>query len=222
MKWTGFGMAACALALTVGCTADRATDLDGDNRTAELRPADDLGAVGTSGELEQAHGASGDARHFAQQAGMAGLTEVTLGKLAQERAQSPEVKGFADMMVRDHSKSGAELKQIVSRYNVDMPSALDAEHQKTYDRLAALKGAEFDREYMKAMVDGHKKVKSLVQDRVEHGSTHADAHGPTGTSGSAPAADTKLDAGVNQWATTSLPRVSHHLEQAEKIAAKLK
>lgn len=220
MKRTGFGVLSCALVLTIGCTADRRSEVDED-RTAELRPADGPEAVGTSGELEQQHGASADARHFAQQAGMAGLTEVTLGKLAQERAQSPEVKAFADMMVRDHSASGAELKQIVSRYNVDTPTTLDAEHQQLFDRLKALKGAEFEREYMKAMVDGHKKVKSLVASRVEAGAAHRDAHGATGTSGSA-AADTRLDAGVNQWAAASLPRVSHHLEQAEAISAKLK
>ena len=213
-------MLACALVLTVGCTAERRSDSD-EGRTAELRPADGPAPVGTSGSLEQEHGTSADSRHFAQQAGMAGLTEVTLGKLAQERAQSPDVKAFADMMVRDHSKSGAELKQIVSRYNVDMPTTLDAEHQQLFDRLKALKGAEFEREYMKAMVDGHRKVKSLVAARVQTGAAHGDAHGTTGTSGTA-AADTKLDAGVNQWASSSLPRVSHHLEQAESISAKLK
>jgi putative membrane protein len=218
MKRTGFGALSCALLLTIGCTAERSNVDEG--RTAELRPVDGPAAVGTSGELEQEHGSSADARHFSQQAGMAGLTEVTLGKLAQERAQSPEVKAFADMMVRDHSKSGAELKQIVSRFNVDMPTTLDAEHQKLFDRLNALKGAEFEREYMKAMVDGHRKVKSLVASRVETGA-HRDAHGATGTSGTA-AADTKLDAGVNQWAAASLPRVGHHLEQAEAISAKLK
>lgn len=218
MKRMGFGAAACALALTMGCTADRSGRAD--DQAAELRPADALEPVGTSGETEQAHGTSADARHFAQQAGMAGLTEVTLGRLAQERAQSPEVKAFADMMVRDHSKSGAELKQIVSRYNVDLPAALDREHQQAFDRLAALTGAEFDREYMQAMVEGHKKVKSLVQDRAEHGAAHPEARGTSGTTG-APSAETKLDAGVNQWASNSLPRVSHHLEQAEKISAKL-
>jgi putative membrane protein len=220
MKRTGFGALSCALILTIGCTADRRGEVDGD-RTAELRPADGPVPVGTSGELEQEHGSSADARHFAQQAGTAGLTEVTLGKLAQERAQSAPVKAFADMMVRDHSKSGAELKQIVSRYNVDMPTTLDAEHQQLFDRLKALKGAEFEREYMKAMVDGHKKVKSLIASRVENTAAHRDAHGATGTSGTA-AADTKLDAGVNQWAASSLPRVSHHLEQAESISAQLK
>jgi putative membrane protein len=196
MKRTGFGALSCALLLTIGCTAERSNVDEG--RTAELRPVDGPAAVGTSGELEQEHGSSADARHFSQQAGMAGLTEVTLGKLAQERAQSPEVKAFADMMVRDHSKSGAELKQIVSRFNVDMPTTLDAEHQKLFDRLKALKGAEW----------------------VETGA-HRDAHGATGTSGTA-AADTKLDAGVNHWAAASLPRVGHHLEEAEAISAKLK
>jgi predicted outer membrane protein len=161
------------------------------------------------------------ARHFAEQATYAGNAEVKLGQLAMERAQSPAVKDFAQMMVRDHSKAGSELKQAVTRHDVQPPAGLDVEHQRLYDRLSALRGAEFDREYMKAMVDGHKKVKSLLASRTMDDRASRDrTRGATGTSGSTTGA-TPLDMAVNQWATKSLPSVERHLQTAEQIQANI-
>jgi putative membrane protein len=212
MKWTGLAGIACALVVTIACSVDSRTAGYGDSRPAESTRADDADrTVGTSGQADQAHGATADARHFAETAAYAGNAEVKLGQLARERAQSPQVKEFAQMMVRDHSRAGSELKQAVSRHDLATPSGLDAEHQRLFDRLGKLSGSEFDREYMKAMVDGHMKVKSLLQSRTkaEPGSTAR----ATGTSGTA----TQLDMAVNQWASKSLPTVEQHLQKAMQI-----
>lgn len=198
MKLTGWAAVACAALLVVGCERSRGVDNDND-------------AVGTSGQLQAPHGATADARHFATSAMMAGNAEVKLGQMASQRAQSPEVKQFAEMMVRDHSKSGAELKQAVRAHDVAAPEGLDDKHQRLMDRLSKLNGAEFDREYMKAMVEGHTEVKSMLEDRSEHSR-------PTGTSG---AAATQLDTAVNQWASKALPTVGQHLQKAQQIRAKL-
>ena len=213
MKWMGFGATGCALLLTIACSRDA----NEENRGATLRPAGEADSVGTSGQADQTHGATADARHFAEKAAVAGNTEVKLGQVAAEHTQSPQVKDFAQMMVRDHSKAGSELKQAVSRFDVSLPAALDEEHQRLYDRLSKLHGAEFDREYMKAMVDGHMKVKSLLESRV-HGQAPADR--PRGTTGGA--GDTQLDMAVDQWASKALPRVEQHLEKAKQVLASIK
>jgi putative membrane protein len=217
MKWTGFGAIGCAVLLTIACSDDGRSEsvIDGndENQTA-VRPAEPGDTVGTSGQADQAHGATADARHFAEQAAYAGNAEVKLGQLAAERAQSSQVKEFAQMMVRDHTKAGNELKQAVSRHDVSLPTGLDDEHQRLYDRLSRLRGAEFDREYMKAMVDGHMKVVSLLEGRADD---HARADRPRGTTGTGSAADTQVDAAADQWATKSLPTVKQHLQKAEQI-----
>ncbi len=213
MKWTGFAGIACALVVTFACTGDSRTSGYDDSRSPESRRAEDADrTVGTSGQAGQAHGATADARHFAEKAAYAGNAEVELGQVAIERAQSPQVKEFAQMMVRDHSGARSDLKQAVSRHDVATPSGLDAEHQQLFDRLSELRGSEFDREYMKAMVDGHMKVKRLLQSRAktEPGSTAR----ATGTSGTA---TTRLDTTVNQWASKSLPTVEQHLQKAMQI-----
>jgi predicted outer membrane protein len=85
-----------------------------------------------------------------------------------------------------------------------------------FDRLSQLRGAEFDREYMKAMVEGHEKVKSMLTDRAksDRGAVSRNrATGTTGTTGDS----TQLDTAVNQWASKSLPTVEQHLEKAKQI-----
>lgn len=232
MKWTGLGALACAAALTAACagdaTYDRGSDADRPVGTSGVSDddsaldRDDLGGddqARIQAGSETTHGATADARHFAEQATYAGNAEVKLGQLAMERAQSPAVKDFAQMMVRDHSKAGSELKQAVTRHDVQPPAGLDAEHQRLYDRLSKLQSAEFDREYMNAMVDGHKKVKSMLASRTMNDRTGSDrTRGATGTSGST-TGSTPLDMAVNQWATKSLPTVEQHLQKAEAIQA---
>ena len=97
-------------------------------------------------------------RAFVEKMGQANIAEVKLGQLAAERASNAQVKQFAGRMVNDHQKANGELKQIASKMAVQLPADLDAKHQELYDRLSKLKGPEFDREYMKAMVDGHQEV----------------------------------------------------------------
>src|SRR5687768_14246083 len=117
--------------------------------------------VGTTGDAITA----GD-RDFVESMTIAGMTEVELGRMAMERAASAEVKKFADMMVTDHSKSGEALKQVAMQYSIPQPAGLDQKHLDLKTKLSNLKGAEFDREYMSAMVDGHEDVVDRLQTRA--------------------------------------------------------
>ena len=208
MKWTGLSAVACAAALTVACVGDGRDTRDNDSDRV----------VGTSGQAE--HGATADARHFAEKAAYAGNAEVKLGQLAIERSQDPAVKEFAQMMVRDHSKAGNELKQAVKTHDISAPAGLDPEHQQLYDRLSRLRGAEFDREYMKAMVEGHTKVRSMLAGRTKESRGTMDRNRGIGTSGTA-GSSTQLDIAVNQWASRSLPTVEEHLRKAQDLEGKL-
>ncbi len=114
-------------------------------------------------------------RKFLEEAYIGSMAEVRLGKLAQDKASRPEVKEFAQRMIDDHGKETEKLSKIASEDGVTLPSQLDSKHQKTYDRLAKLSGAEFDRAYMKEMSSDHKKdvseyehaAKSAKDDQVK-------------------------------------------------------
>src|SRR5690242_14542547 len=83
-------------------------------------------------------------RQFIQKAAQMGLGEIELGKLALERAQSPETKELARSIVNDHTRANEKLRGIASEAGVTMPTEPTAEQRATRMRLASLSGADFD------------------------------------------------------------------------------
>lgn len=111
---------------------------------------------------------SGD-KAFADKAAAGGVAEVKLSKLAMDKGESPEVKQFARKMVEDHTKAGVELKQIASKKDLTLPTAMDEQHQKLYAKLATMKGADFDKAYMQAMATDHDDAVKLFKDQSQRG-----------------------------------------------------
>jgi putative membrane protein len=106
---------------------------------------------------------------FVDKAATGGMAEVKLSKLAMDKGQSMEVKQFARKMVEDHTKANMELKQIAEKQSIAVPTALDEKHQKVYDKLVKLEGANFDKEYMRAMAMDHDDAVKLYKDQSQNG-----------------------------------------------------
>lgn len=174
---------------------------------AENRNTTNESTVGTSGDAISA----GD-RDFVEGMAIGGMAEVELGRMAMERGASPEVKQFGDMMVKDHSKAGDELKQVAMQHSIPMPAGLDQKHQDLKTTLSNLNGVEFDREYMKAMVDGHEDVVDRLQTRASE-----DRFGDDKGEVKPERSDNPVEAALNQWAAKALPTVRHHLDEAKRI-----
>ncbi|QXV66217.1 DUF4142 domain-containing protein [Mucilaginibacter sp. 21P] len=137
---------------------------------------------------------------FATDAANAGMTEVAAGKVAAEKATNAQVKEFAAMMVTDHTKVNEELMEIAKKKNITLPTAPDADHQKMLTDLSAKTGKDFDKAYVDAMVDGHKKVESMLED----------------------ASKNCKDADLMAFATKTLPAVKMHLAKIEAIQKSMK
>jgi putative membrane protein len=193
-RWNHMLLAVCLAAATAACS---------DDRTANTTPANDA-AVGTGGTAAPggatADMARGD-RDFVADMLADGQAEVELGRLAQQKATNQQVKDFAAMMVRDHTQAGDDLKAVATGANIDVAAAdADAdEHADLQERLSKLSGAEFDREYMKAMVDDHEDAVNDAEDKAE-GANSAE---------------------VKAWASKTLPTLRKHLEQAKQISDSL-
>jgi putative membrane protein len=104
-------------------------------------------------------------RNFAKEAAMGGMAEVELGNLAQQNAQNDDVKQFGARMVQDHTAANQQLMQILAAKNFTVPTQLDEKHRRALDKLSKMRGAEFDRAYMRDMVQDHEKdVKQFRQE----------------------------------------------------------
>jgi putative membrane protein len=140
-----------------------------------------------------------------------GIAEVRLGQLAAERGSSPEVKRFGQRMVADHTKANEELKAIASQARVTLPSQPDEDHQELHSRLSRLSGQEFDREYMKAMVDGHEEVLRELETHASANANRPAGDRAVGTSGDASGRS------AADWASKTLPTVRQHRDEAKQI-----
>ena len=135
--------------------------------------------------------------HFIKEALQDNIAEVKLGELAQQRAASDAVREFGKRMATDHAKALDELKQLASQKGVAVPTALARGHQRLYDRLAKLSGAEFDRAYMKERAHDHDKdVKAFDKE-----------------------ANSGKDPDVKAWAAKTLPTLKEHQGQAKQVYA---
>ena len=164
---------------------------------ASNRDQSTTGATGTSGAAESS--LSMGERNFVEDQLKDGSREVQLGKLAEERASSAEVKEFAATMVQDHTMAGNKLKDIARTVNVELEQDENAARDD-HERLSKLSGNEFDREYIDLMVKDHQDALDALQDQAENGD----------------------HPGVKQWASETLPRIKHHLETAQQLQNQLK
>ena len=137
---------------------------------------------------------------FAAKADVGGMAEVALGKMAAAKGTDKQVKDFGNMMVMDHGKANAELMGIAKSKKIVLPAGLDAEHQAKSDSLSKLSGKDFDKGYVDAMVDGHKKTLALMQSEASNGK----------------------DAELKAFAAKTAPVVQMHLDHILKIQGSLK
>ena len=221
MKRYGFLSIALVAAITMGCNANDCTDARANNPSGS--------AVGTAGTADRNTVSSGD-KDFVRDVSGANLAEIELGRMATERGANAEVKKFAQMMVDDHTKAGDKLAAIASQHSIPTATALDDKHRDLRDKLAALNGAEFDRQYIDAMVDGHEDVldklgsrvdkeslenyRTKMTDRVSGDKVITDVEA---TAITAEKSDNLITMSINEWAAEAYPVVYAHHEAAKKI-----
>jgi putative membrane protein len=137
---------------------------------------------------------------FVKDGAAGGMMEVELGKIAAEQGANEGVKAFGRRMQKDHSKANEELKTLAAGKNVQIPTTLEGKQKRTVDRLSKLSGSEFDRQYMRTMVDDHKQdVKAFERE-----------------------ANKAKDPNVKQFASKYAPVLKEHLELAQTTEKQLK
>jgi putative membrane protein len=106
----------------------------------------------------QAKAQSDDDKKFLAAAAQSDQNEIKLSELAQEKATNPAVKAFAEKMVTEHKKMSESMKPFADSWGLTPPMGPDDGHQKEWDKLNGLSGADFDKEYISQMVSDHAKA----------------------------------------------------------------
>lgn len=138
-------------------------------------------------------------QQFMKEAATGGMVEVDLGRLAARKGQNAQVRSFGTRMVRDHSKAAAELKSLARRKHVTLPTTMTDEQKTEKGNLMKLSGAEFDREYMRMMVEDHDKDVAAFQQKSRDAA----------------------DAALKAWVTKTLPTLQDHQRLAHAIQGKV-
>lgn len=134
---------------------------------------------------------------FVTLAAQSDMLEIQSSKLALQKSDSAKTKTFAQKMIDDHTKTSAELKELVSsgKVKVSAPSALDKTHQAKLDKLTKLQGKDFTKQYDDMQVSAHKDAVSLFE---RYGK---DGDDPT----------------LKAFASKTLPHLQEHLKMAQDL-----
>lgn len=152
----------------------------------------------TSETMGSTNNKDNDNMDFLKEAAYGGLMEVELGKYAQQNAHNKRVKNFGAMMVRDHSKVNDELKSIAQKKNFDIPTTMDDKHLKMVNDLQQKRGSDFDKDYMKEMVNDHEKDVDKFKKFAENNND-------------------KIDPDLKSFASKTLPVLLMHEDSAKNI-----
>ena len=138
-------------------------------------------------------------RNFFAMAASGGMLEVEASRLALERAQSAEIKRFAQQMIEEHTTANQELMTIARSAGVtDVPMTMTARHRGMLERLRALDGQDFERQYAEQIgIAAHHETVALFQ-RGAQQATHPE---------------------LKAFAAKTLPRLQAHLQQSQQVAS---
>lgn len=98
-----------------------------------------------------------------------GMTEVELGKLAETKASTPEVKRLATMMVTEHSAANEQLKRLAANVGLTLPPDISTEQKALIESLSKLSGPEFDKKYVSVLVDAHQHAITVFETEANEG-----------------------------------------------------
>ena len=177
-----FALAACAQ------PAEESEAAAGTDTAATATPTDTAMA-----DPAAAPGAT-DPQGFVNTAAASDMFEIESGKLAQANGKSEAVKEFGGMLVRDHTKSTAELKTAAGSANVTPAPEMTAKQQSD---LAALRtaGENFDTLFKQQQVAAHEQALALLRSQAENGTA----------------------ASLKAFAAKTAPVVEQHLQQVRQL-----
>jgi putative membrane protein len=136
---------------------------------------------------------------FVLEAASSDMFEIQASQMALDHADGV-TKSFAQQMIKDHQKTTADLKHLVDggKVQATLPTSMAPAQQKMLDKLKALKGKKFTKQYRSDQVGAHKDAVDLFKRYGQKGD----------------------NADLKAWASRTEPTLEHHLQMARDLNKK--
>jgi len=206
------------------CVVVAAALIGGCSKTEVTKP--EPAAVGTGGAGAEMK--SDD--DFVQDVAAKNMAEIELSRMALTKATSADIKAFAQKLIDEHGAASEKLKSVVAGHPIAWPDQLDEKHRETADELAKKQGADFEREYLEGIVEGHQDLAAKLESRLDVQSLAAWKTAAAGRTQSQalpqPNAEmndvavrpnqaaSEITMKINQWAADTYPVAQKHLDTA--------
>lgn len=170
---------------------------------------------------------------FVQDVAAKTMAEIELSRIALTKVTDANVKVFAEQLIADHGAAADKLKSVVTGHSIVWPHQLDDKHRETAEELAKKQGADFEREYLEAIIEGHQNLAAKLESRLDVQSLAAWKTAAAGRTQSQalpqPSAemrdvavrpiqgDSEITAKINQWAADTYPLAHKHLDTARAL-----
>lgn len=137
-------------------------------------------------------------QQFVNFAGQSDMVDANLGQLARTVAPSQPIKDYAQKLVTDQTSDFQALSKLAQKSSFKVPSAIDKDRDRTMiDPFQKLKGAVFDRRFVKEMIEEDTRAIQIYKKEAAHTQTPA----------------------LRSYAEEALPILQGDLSQAMKIDA---
>ena len=135
---------------------------------------------------------------FVTKAAQSDQTEIQTSQLALQKSTNPNIRQYAENMIREHTTSSQKLMPIAMQKKITLPKDVGPLNRPLLNELSQLSGAEFDQVYLVGQIRGHAGTQAEYQTYLREG----------------------RDANLKAFANQILPIVSNHLQMAQNMAAR--
>lgn len=138
-------------------------------------------------------------RNFLNEAAILNLTEMHAGKLAEDLAETGDVRAIARRLADSHATAHERLRAIAQKHGAALPDNLDAPTREQVGEMQTFTGPAFDRYFLSFQEETHLRALKLFDAQVAY----------------------QGDEGLHHYAETMLGQLNGHLRVVEDATAAL-
>jgi len=172
-KLRQFIVAAVVVALLGGCSTSRqqpAPDASAAAAQPSAQPAAQQAKAKPAARVPSPEASSKKtSASILAQIHQADLKEIAIGKIAEEKASTDEVRAYAVQLVNDHTNADQMVLATAQKTGAHLRGVATA-RSKTDQKLSSASGAQFDRMFLEQTSADHKKLMSELQQGREDAS----------------------------------------------------